>query len=126
MDGPHIHKVAGHLVRKSERTAILSPLDKLGLDVIHIQAKKWQKGNNVSRKELQSFVGALAGQSGKKGVFITTSDFTKEALDYNPSNVKIAKINGHRLAQLMIQYNVGVTANVIYELKKIDSDYFEE
>ncbi len=100
--------------------------DKLGLDVIHIQAKKWQKGNNVGRKELQSFVGALAGQSGKKGVFITTSDFTKEALDYNPSNVKIAKINGHRLAQLMIQYNVGVTANVIYELKKIDSDYFEE
>lgn len=100
--------------------------DKLGLDVIHIQAKRWQLGNNVGRKELQSFVGALAGQSGRKGVFITTSSFTREALEYNPSNVKIAKIDGKKLADLMIAYNLGVSTRVLYELKKIDTDYFEE
>lgn len=100
--------------------------DKLGLDVIHIQAKRWQLGNNVGRKELQSFVGALAGQSGRKGVFITTSSFTREALEYNPSNVKIAKIDGKKLADLMITYNLGVSTKMLYELKKIDTDYFEE
>ncbi|MBD5226822.1 MAG: restriction endonuclease [Bacteroidales bacterium] len=100
--------------------------DKLGLDVIHIQAKRWDKGNNVGRKELQSFVGALAGQSGRKGVFITTSSFTKEAMDYNPANVKIARIDGNRLAHLMIEYNVGVSIKTIYELKKLDLDFFEE
>ena len=100
--------------------------DKLGLDVIHIQAKRWHIGNNVGRRELQSFVGALAGQSGRKGVFITTSSFTREALEYNPSNVKIAKIDGKKLADLMITYNLGVSTKVLYELKKIDTDYFEE
>lgn len=100
--------------------------DKLGLDVIHIQVKRWQIGNNVGRRELQSFVGALAGQSGRKGVFITTSSFTREALEYNPSNVKIAKIDGKKLADLMITYNLGVSTKVLYELKKIDTDYFEE
>ena len=100
--------------------------DKLGLDVIHIQAKRWDKGNNVGRKELQSFVGALAGQSGRKGVFITTSSFTKEAMDYNPANVKIARIDGNRLAHLMIEYNVGVSIKTTYELKKLDIDFFEE
>lgn len=100
--------------------------DKLGLDVIHIQAKRWQISNNVGRRELQSFVGALAGQSGRKGVFITTSSFTREALEYNPSNVKIAKIDGKKLADLMITYNLGVSTKVLYELKKIDTDYFEE
>ena len=99
--------------------------DKLGFEKVHIQAKRWQIGNNVGRKELQSFVGALAGQSGRKGVFITTSDFTKEAYDYNPSNVKIVRINGKKLAELMIQYNVGVTNKIVYEIKKIDLDYFE-
>ncbi|MDE6271074.1 MAG: restriction endonuclease, partial [Muribaculaceae bacterium] len=78
--------------------------DKLGLDVIHIQAKRWSAGNNVGRRELQSFVGALAGQSGRKGVFITTSSFTKEALEYNPANVKIARIDGNKLAHLMIEH----------------------
>lgn len=100
--------------------------DKLGLDVIHIQAKRWQIDNKVGRKELQSFVGALAGQSGRKGVFITTSSFTPQALEYNPSNVKIAKIDGKKLADLMILYNLGVSTKILYELKKIDSDYFEE
>jgi restriction system protein len=100
--------------------------DKLGLDIIHIQAKRWQIGNNVGRRELQSFVGALAGQSGRKGVFITTSSFTREALEYNPSNVKIAKIDGKRLADLMITYNLGVSTKVLYEIKKLDTDYFDE
>lgn len=100
--------------------------DKLGLDVIHIQAKKWQIGHNVGRPDLQGFVGALAGQSGRKGVFITTSSFTKEAKEYNPSNVKIVKIDGSRLANLMIAYNLGVSTKIIYEIKKIDMDYYEE
>lgn len=100
--------------------------DKLGLDVIHIQAKRWQIGNNVGRRELQHFVGALDGEHGKKGVFITTSSFTREAIEYNPVNVKLAKIDGKKLANLMIAYNVGVSTNVKYEIKKIDTDYFEE
>lgn len=100
--------------------------DKLGLDVIHIQAKRWQIGNNVGRRELQHFVGALDGEHGKKGVFITTSSFTREAVEYNPVNVKLAKIDGKKLANLMIAYNVGVSTNVKYEIKKIDTDYFEE
>ena len=100
--------------------------DKLGLDVIHIQAKRWQIGNNVGRRELQHFVGALDGEHGKKGVFITTSSFTREAIEYNPVNVKLAKIDGKKLANLMIAYNVGVSTNVRYEIKKIDTDYFEE
>ena len=100
--------------------------DRLGLDVIHIQAKRWQIGNNVGRRELQHFVGALDGEHGKKGVFITTSSFTREALEYNPVNVKLAKIDGKKLANLMIAYNVGVSTNVRYEIKKIDTDYFEE
>lgn len=100
--------------------------DKLGLDVIHIQAKRWERGNNVGRKELQSFVGALAGQSGRKGVFITTSSFTKEASAYNPANVKIARIDGNKLAHLMIEYNVGVGVKASYEIKRLDLDFFEE
>lgn len=100
--------------------------DKLGIDVIHIQAKRYQKGNNIGRPVLQSFVGALAGQNSTKGVFITTSDYTKDAIDYNPSGVKIVKLNGKQLAQLMIDYNLGVSTREVYEIKKIDSDFFEE
>lgn len=100
--------------------------DKLGLDVIHIQAKRWAPDHKVSRPDLQQFVGALAGQNGNKGVFITTSSFSKEAMNFNPSGVKIVKIDGERLAKLMITYNVGVSVQSIYEIKKIDTDYFEE
>ncbi len=100
--------------------------DKLGIDVIHIQAKRYQKGNNIGRPVLQSFVGALAGQNSTKGVFITTSDYTRDAMDYNPSGVKIVKLNGRQLAQLMIDYNLGVSTREVYEIKKIDSDFFEE
>jgi restriction system protein len=101
--------------------------DKLGLDIIYIQAKRWRPGNVVGRPELQKFVGALAGQGAKKGIFITTSNFTKEALEYTPRNeTKIVLIDGEQLAQLMIDYNLGCTTQQTYELKKIDSDYFGE
>ena len=100
--------------------------DKLGLDVIHIQAKRWASDHKVSRPDLQQFVGALAGQNGNKGVFITTSSFSKEAMNFNPSGVKIVKIDGERLAKLMITHNVGVSVQSVYEIKRIDTDYFEE
>lgn len=101
--------------------------DKLGLDIIYIQAKRWQPGNLVGRPEIQKFVGALAGQGAKKGIFITTSSFTKEANEYAPRNeTKIVLIDGVQLAQLMIDYNLGVTTVNTYELKRIDSDYFGE
>lgn len=101
--------------------------DKLGLDIIYIQAKRWQAGNTVGRPELQKFVGALAGQGAKKGIFITTSSFTKDALGYAPKNeTKIVLIDGVQLAQLMIDHNLGVSLQRTYEIKRLDGDYFEE
>ena len=98
--------------------------DKLGLDVIYIQAKRWE--GNVGRPEIQKFVGALAGQGAKKGIFITTSRYTPDAASYTPKNeTKIVLIDGEQLAQLMIDYNLGVNPEIMYEVKKIDSDYFE-
>jgi restriction system protein len=99
--------------------------DKLGLDVIYIQAKRWE--GTVSRPEIQKFVGALAGQRAKKGVFITTSNFSKEAFSYaSQMDTKIVLIDGEQLAQYMIDYNLGVSVQNVYEIKKLDSDYFEE
>lgn len=101
--------------------------DKLGLDIIYIQAKRWQAGNVVGRPELHKFVGALAGQGAKKGIFITTSTFSKDALNYVPRNeTKIVLIDGVQLAQLMIDYNLGVSVQRSYEIKRLDNDYFEE
>lgn len=98
--------------------------DKLGLDVIYLQAKRWE--GTVGRPEIQKFAGALQGQRAKKGVFITTSDFSKEARDYaSLIDTRIILINGEMLARLMTDHNVGVSTAGIYELKKIDSDYFE-
>ncbi len=98
--------------------------DKLGLDVIYLQAKRWQ--NDIGRKEIQSFVGALAGKHATKGVFITTSKFCKTAIDYVKSvQHKVILIDGDKLANLMIEYDVGVNAYRIFKLKRIDSDYFE-
>lgn len=92
--------------------------DKLGLDVIYIQAKRWKENNVIGRPEIQKFVGALAGQGAKKGVFITASSFTKEALDYKPMNdTKVILIDGMKLANLMIEYNLGVAQLHCYELK---------
>jgi restriction system protein len=122
-------KDAGKAIGKSGDEGIDGTIkeDKLGLDIIYIQAKRWQPGNIVGRPEIQKFVGALAGQGAKKGIFITTSSFTKEATDYMPRNeTKIVLIDGVQLAQLMIDYNIGVTPINSYELKRIDNDYFEE
>ncbi len=99
--------------------------DRLGLDVIYLQAKRWE--GNVSRPEIQKFAGALLGNQARKGVFITTSDFTKEAKDYVKTiSSNIILIDGEELAELMIDYNVGVSVATTYEIKKIDSDYFSE
>jgi restriction system protein len=122
-------KDAGKAIGKSGDEGIDGTIkeDKLGLDIIYIQAKRWKPGVVVGRPELQKFVGALAGQGAKKGIFITTSNFTKDALDYTPRNeTKIVLIDGEQLAQLMIDYNLGCTSQQTYELKKIDSDYFGE
>ena len=122
-------KDAGKAIGKSGDEGIDGTIkeDKLGLDIMYIQAKRWRPGNVVGRPELHKFVGALAGQGAKKGIFITTSNFTKEALEYTPKNeTKIVLIDGEQLAQLMIDYNLGCTTQQIYELKKIDSDYFGE
>jgi restriction system protein len=99
--------------------------DRLGLDVIYIQAKRWQ--NSVGRPEIQKFAGTLQGFRAKKGIFITSSTFTKEARDFvSMIDSRIILIDGQNLAQLMIEYNLGVTPFVSYEVKKIDSDYFTE
>lgn len=99
--------------------------DRLGLDTIYVQAKRWE--NNVSRPEVQKFAGALQGKKAKKGIMITTSAFSKEAAEY-ASNIenRIILIDGERLSQLMIEHNVGVSAGASYEVKKIDTDYFDE
>jgi restriction system protein len=99
--------------------------DRLGLDVIYVQAKRWQ--HNIGRKEIQSFVGALAGKQANKGVFITTSQFVQNAIDYAASVAqKVILIDGDRLADLMIEHNIGVSTVRTIELKRLDSDYFEE
>jgi len=98
-------------------------LDRLGLEKVYVQAKRWQE--NISRPDLQAFYGALAGQKARKGVFITTSLFSTQARDYAKSVEGIVLIDGPRLAGLMIDYGVGVSARVI-KIPKIDSDYFDE
>ena len=99
--------------------------DRLGLDVIYIQAKRYQA--TIGRKEIQSFVGALAGKQANKGVFITTSDFKKTANEYaNNVSQKVILINGSRLADLMIEHDIGVSTQRTISIKRIDSDYFED
>ena len=100
--------------------------DRLGLDSIYIQAKRWSD-NPVRRTDIQQFVGALQGKRARKGVYITTSRFTDDAKQYVLNiDVKVVLIDGNRLAQLMIDHNVGVSTVAQYDLKKIDSDYFYE
>lgn len=99
--------------------------DKLGLDVIYIQAKKWE--GNVGRPEIQKFAGALLGKKAKKGIFITTSNFTNEAREYvTDIDAKIILLDGRQLTELMIENDLGVSTQDIYTIKRIDSDYFEE
>lgn len=99
--------------------------DVLGLDMIYVQAKRWE--NVVGRPEIQKFAGSLEGQRARKGVFITTSDFTQGAKEYvNLIEKKIILINGNDLAGYMFKYNIGVSKLTEYILKKVDIDYFEE
>lgn len=99
--------------------------DRLGLDNIYLQAKRWD--GSVGRPEIQKFAGALQGQRAKKGVFITTSSFTGDAHDFvSRIDNKIVLIDGDLLAQLMIDHNVGVSTTALYEIKRVDSDYFSE
>jgi len=99
--------------------------DRLGLDVIYVQAKRWE--GTVGRPEIQKFAGALQGKRANKGVFITTSNFSKEAVGFTESiGSKIILIDGDKLAQLMIEFNVGVSTNGQYLIKQIDSDYFDQ
>lgn len=99
--------------------------DRLGLDAIYIQAKRWQ--GTVGRPEIQKFVGALHGQRARKGVFMTTSAFSSEARDYvSHIDVKVVLLDGIQIANLMIDHGVGVTPVATYVVKRLDSDYFDE
>ncbi len=117
---------AGRAVGKSGDGGIdgIIKEDRLGLDVIYIQAKRWDE-NTVGRRDVQQFAGALQGQRASKGIFLTTSKFTNEAQEYvSKIGSKIVLIDGEQLAQLMIDHNVGVSLSTTYEIKRIDSDYF--
>jgi restriction system protein len=97
--------------------------DKLGLDAVYVQAKRWE--GNVSRPTVQAFVGSLEGRKARKGVLITTSGFTKDAMRYTEAiDKRVVLIDGTRLAQLMIEHDVGVTETARYSLKRLDEDYY--
>jgi restriction system protein len=99
--------------------------DRLGLDIIYLQAKRW--GNYVGRPEIQRFVGALHGKRARKGVFLTTSTFSRDAHDYVATiDPKVVLIDGQRLSQLMIDFDVGVSTAQTFAVKRVDSDYFAE
>lgn len=102
--------------------------DKLGFSLIYIQAKRWDCDKTVGRPEIQKFVGALAGQGASKGLFVTTAKFTKEARQYaeKQHTTKVVLVDGTSLAKLMIEYNLGVSTEVTYRIKRIDSDFFTE
>lgn len=101
--------------------------DKLGLDKIYVQAKRWARNSVVGRPAIQAFVGSLMGLSAARGVFITTSRFSREALEYATSiqHVKIILVDGKQLTQLMIDHDVGVSVERTYVIKSIDTDYFD-
>lgn len=102
--------------------------DKLGFSSIYIQAKRWAEGKAIGRPEIQKFVGALAGQGAQKGLFITTGTFTKEARSYveKQLSTKVVLVDGEKLTKLMIEYNLGVSVETVYTIKKIDTDFFSE
>lgn len=101
--------------------------DRLGLDTIYIQAKKWDESRTIQRPEIQKFAGALQGVRAKKGIFITTSSFSSGAIEYAGSiDSKIVLIDADQLAQHMIDFGIGVSPHQVYELKRLDSDYFGE
>jgi restriction system protein len=98
--------------------------DRLGLDIIYLQAKRWQ--NTVGSPEVRDFVGSLVGHSASKGVFLTTSSFSKDARDYvRKVPQKVVLIDGSRLVELMVDYGIGVSDVIAYHVKKVDTDYFD-
>lgn len=99
-------------------------LDRLGLERVYVQAKRWNGSTRVSRPEIQAFYGALAGQRANKGVFIATAEFTREAWDFARQVERIVLVDASRLTELMMDHEVGVSARVV-KLPKIDTDYFE-
>ncbi len=118
---------AGQAIGKSGDEGIdgIIKEDKLGLDVIYIQAKKWE--GVVGRPEIMKFVGALQGQHARKGIFITTSYFTEDAIQYaRKIDSKIILLDGDELSKLMIDHDIGVARMASYDIKRIDSDYFSE
>ena len=102
--------------------------DKLGFNLIYIQAKHWDCEKTIGRPEIQKFVGALAGQGATKGLFITTARFSAAAYDYaqKQHTTKVVLVDGAALAKLMIEYNLGVSTEITYQIKRIDSDFFAE
>lgn len=120
-------KDAGKAIGKSGDEGIDGIIneDRLGLDTIYLQAKRWE--GTIGRPEIQKFAGALQGQRARKGIFITTGTFSKEAGEYaSRIESKIVLIDGDALAQFMIDHNVGVTPIAAYEIKRVDTDYFTE
>ena len=118
---------AGQAVGKSGDEGIdgIISQDRLGLDVVYLQAKKWD--GTVGRPEVQKFVGALHGKRARKGVFITTGTFSADATSYvEHIEPKVVLIDGGRLAELMVDFDVGVTAARTFHVKRVDSDYFDE
>jgi restriction system protein len=102
--------------------------DALGLDVIYVQAKRYSPDHKIGRPDIQAFVGALMGVRADRGIFITTSSFTSDARAYAKSSIgsRVGLIDGPELARLMVQRNVGVSVDEIFEIKRVDEDFFEE
>ena len=118
-EGPHLKRSG------DEGIDGIIDYDKLGLDTIYLQAKRW--AGSVGSPEIQKFAGALQGQRARKGVFITTSSFTADAKNFTSKlEATIILIDGVRLAELMIDHDVGVTTTKTYEVKRINLDYFPD
>ena len=102
--------------------------DQLGFSNIYIQAKQWAPDVTISKPEIQKFVGALQGQQAQKGLFITTAKFSSGASQYSSNllGTKVVLVDGAMLTKLMIKHNVGVSAEHVYEIKRIDSDFFTD
>lgn len=128
----NLSRTAGEVTKKSGDGGIdgVVRLDRLGLDSVYIQAKRWKGDHVVGRPDIQGFVGALVGNGAQRGVFITTSRFSDDARYYaedkmRSSNLSVVLIDGMTLTKLMIEYNVGVSLKTSYEIKAVDNDFFD-
>lgn len=121
---------AGKVTQRSKDGGIdgIIKEDKLGFSNIYIQAKQWSAEQTIGRPEIQKFVGALTGKQAQKGLFITTAKFSADAVRYASDllGMKVVLVDGNTLTRLMIHHNVGVSVENIYEVKRIDSDFFED